>query len=234
MQKTGEPVETELIEFLVRKEVIRFGDFTLKSGRKSPYFINMGVLSDAYSLEKLGKFYAKKITSVYGENYDVVFGPAYKAIPIAISTVLSLKKDGVNKRWLFDRKEKKEHGADTSKTFVGAHKLKEGAEVIIVDDVFTTGETKIEAIEKLRKSLGAKVGGVLIAVDRLEKGKEKSATLEFTEKTGVRVDSLERIDNVFNYLYENEIDGKKFVNRGTYDSFLEYQKEFGTLQKGLK
>lgn len=213
------------IEFLVRNKALKFGDFTLKSGRKSPYFINTGVLSNGENSYILGKFYAEKITEIFGESIKAIYGPAYKGIPLAVSTATSMYKElGKVVGWVFDRKEIKGHGDKGA--FVGS-KLEEGSNVVIVDDVMTTGGTKVEAIEKIKNSLGAEVKGIIIAVDREEIGKEKGAIEEFTEANGVPVYSVVKISDVFEYLKDNEVDGEKIVTEEIYKAFLEYKEKYG-------
>jgi len=220
-------MNTSFIEFLARHEAIQFGEFTLKSGRLSPYFIDMGVLCSGPVTAELGRHYAAKITAAFGNNFDVIFGPAYKAIPLAISTTIALGSMGADKRWLFDRKEVKMHGADANSVFVGSQHLDHGKRVVIVDDVFTTGGTKYDAIEKLEKSLKAEVVGVVIAVDRMEVGKRINALEEFTLATGVPVYPITDIRSIFEHLKNNAVDGKVYVSDRTYQKYLYYQGEYG-------
>lgn len=219
-------MNTHFIEFLAKNEAIKFGDFVLKSGRSSPYFIDMGVLTSGSQSMALGKFYSHVIKEKFQE-YDVVFGPAYKAIPIAINTVLALESFGINKKWLFDRKEMKIHGSDANSVFVGSQSVDHGEKVILVDDVLTTGGTKVDAIEKVSKSLKCEVIGVVIAVDRREKGRKESALTEFVEENGIPVYPIENISNIFSHLYKNEVEGKKYIDKETYEAYEVYFKKFG-------
>lgn len=214
----------EFIEFLVKNDAIRFGEFILKSGRKSPYFISTGVLSDGKLSYELGKFYAKKINSSF-EDANGIYGPAYKGIPLAISASLAMYKEfKINLGWVFDRKEKKTHG--DAGAFVGSE-MDIGSKLVLVDDVMTTGKTKIEAIEKIKQGIGAEVIGIVIAVDREEIGNKKNAIEEFSNETGIRVEAIVKISEIFEYLKNKEIDGKIYVDDEIYERFLKYRKEFG-------
>ncbi len=217
-------MNTQFIEFLARSGAVKFGEFVLKSGRESPYFISTGELSTGPASYELGRHYAQKIKESFGDQFDAVFGPAYKGIPLAVCASVALAKDfGINKSWLFDRKEKKTYG-DVS-VFVGS--VDHGARVVMVDDVMTTGETKLEAIEKLEKVLKAEVSGIVIAVDRMERGRRSSAVAEFEEDTGVKVAPITTIADVFEHLRNRDVNGKVYVNDEIYSSFTAYRKKYG-------
>jgi orotate phosphoribosyltransferase len=188
-------LEQEAIEFFLREEVLKFGDFTLKSGRKSPYFFNTGSLCTAGQLAKMGELYATKLRaeSVF-QNADVVFGSAYKGIPIAVATAIALAStDRSNIRAVSDRKEAKTHGDKGG--FLGI--LNAGDSVVIVDDVIATGGTKLEAVEKLKEA-GANPIGLIIAFDRAEpaEGSKLTAKENFEKETGLPVFALANIHDV--------------------------------------
>ncbi len=212
---------------MARHGAIRFGDFTLKSGRSSPYFIDLGVLTQGSAISELGRYYAARINQSFGADFDVVFGPAYKAIPLAISATMALNSMGMDKRWLFDRKEMKMHGADASSVFVGSQSLDHGQRVVLVDDVMTTGGTKLEAIRKLEDSLKAQVKGIVVAVDRMEMGRRASALEEFTDDTGIPVHSIDNIADIFSHLRGRMVDNKVHVTDKIFSRYEEYMGKYG-------
>ncbi|MBD3398282.1 orotate phosphoribosyltransferase [Candidatus Micrarchaeota archaeon] len=213
----------EFIEFLVKEGALKFGDFTLKSGRKSPYFVNTGVVCSGSGLYRLAGFFARKILET--GTAPIVYGPAYKGIPLAVAASISLADEhGFPNSWLFNRKEVKAHGDKGA--FVG-RLPQEGEEVILIDDVFTTGGTKYESVELLQ-AMGAKVKSLIIGVDREEKGESKNAVEEFREKTRIPVHSIAKISDCFEYLKGKGIDGKVHVTDELYAAFREYRDEYGT------
>lgn len=182
------------IEFFLKEQVLKFGDFTLKSGRKSPYFFNTGSLCSATQLATMGELYAEKLREISAFNdADVIFGSAYKGIPIAVSTAIAMGSDRPGIRSVSDRKEAKTHG-DAS-AFLGV--IKTGDKVVIVDDVITDGATKIEALEKL-KGAGCIPLGFIIAFDRAEPGKDGTGTAKesFEKQTGLPVYPLVDVNDI--------------------------------------
>lgn len=183
------------IEFALQRQVLRFGEFTLKSGRKSPYFFNAGLFNSGSDLAKLGQFYAQALVDS-GIQYDVLFGPAYKGIPIATTTAVALAdKHGIDTPYCFNRKEKKDHGEGGN--LVGSPLQ---GKVMLVDDVITAGTAIRESMALLDEN-GASLAGVLIALDRQEKGKgELSAIQEVERDFNTQVVSIVSLADLIEYL----------------------------------
>jgi orotate phosphoribosyltransferase len=185
---------TDLVALLERSGVLRFGDFTLKSGRRSPYFFNLGALHTGSAIARLGDAYAARIAEA-GIDFDVLFGPAYKGIPIAVATAEALARSGRDCAWAFNRKEAKSHGEGG--TFVGGDVT---GRVLLVDDVLTAGTAIREAVGLIRAS-GGRVAGVVIALDRRELGDDgRTAVQTLAAELGVPVLSLLTLEDVIDYL----------------------------------
>ena len=189
----------KFIQFLLATNSLQFVEFTLKSGRVSPYFFNLGRLNGGDTLMELGEFYADCIVEKWGGEFDIVFGPAYKGIPLAVATVFALYKNhNLIRRYSANRKEVKTHG-DAS-AFLGAE-IKSKDRIILVDDVMTTGATKYEAVKLLRSLGDVKIQGLVIGLNRLERGENgKDAVAEFTRETGVPVWSIITARDVAGYI----------------------------------
>ncbi|MBR1762460.1 MAG: orotate phosphoribosyltransferase [Eubacterium sp.] len=196
-----EGYKREFIQFLESAGVLKFGDFTAKSGRKIPYFINAGDIKTGEQIQKLGEFYAKAYFEKIGREKSVLYGPAYKGIPIAVSVAVALAKNGLDVPFFFNRKEEKDHGEGG--VFVG-YTPKENEKIVIVEDVITAGTAIRESMEIL-SSLNAEVEAVFVMVDRKEKGKtEKSAMAEVGEEFGFPVYSVVDVYDIIEYLEEDE------------------------------
>ncbi|PCH63193.1 MAG: orotate phosphoribosyltransferase [SAR86 cluster bacterium] len=189
--------QTRFIDFVIQHEILKFGEFTLKSGRKSPYFFNAGLFNTGSKLAFLGKCYADAIQHG-GVDYDLLFGPAYKGIPLVSTTSICLAEHhGVDKPYCFDRKEAKDHGEGG--LIVGA---KLTGRVLIVDDVITAG-TAIREAASLIKANGAQLAGIVVSVDRQEKGSgEMSAIQEIEQSLHIKVISIVSLQDIINYLSE--------------------------------
>ncbi|TBW52212.1 orotate phosphoribosyltransferase [Marinobacter halodurans] len=186
--------QRDFIEFAIRRDVLRFGEFTLKSGRRSPYFFNAGLFNTGSDLLQLGRAYASALQNS-GLNYDILFGPAYKGIPLAAATAMSLAQTGDDRPYAFNRKEKKDHGEGGN--IVGAP-LK--GKALIIDDVITAGTAIRESIDIIRDA-GAEPAGVLIALDRQERGRGKlSAIQEVEAEFNLPVVSIIQLEQVIAYL----------------------------------
>ena len=188
--------QQNFIEFAIAQGVLKFGEFTLKSGRKSPYFFNAGLFNSGKALAKLGEFYAAALEES-GIDYDVIFGPAYKGIPLAASLSVALYKDhGKNKPYVFNRKEAKDHGEGGN--LVGAPLA---GNVLIVDDVITAGTAIREVMQIIEKAPSAKPAAVLIALDRQEKGQGNLSAIQEVERDfGIKVISIVGLNQVLDYV----------------------------------
>ena len=182
------------LAFAVARDVLRFGDFTTKAGRRTPYFFNAGLFDDGESLMRLGDFYADALVAS-GMAYDQLYGPAYKGIPLATATAIALAKKGQNVPWSFNRKEAKDHGEGGS--IVGARLT---GKVAIVDDVITAGTSVRESVEAIRAA-GATPSGVLIALDRMERGTGSASAVDEVRSTfGVPVTAIATLDDVMAFI----------------------------------
>ena len=205
-----EGYKREFIEFLQSAGVLKFGDFTAKSGRKIPYFINAGEIKTGDQISKLGEFYAKAYFDKIGDKKTVLYGPAYKGISIAVSSAVALSKNGLDVPFFFNRKEAKDHGEGG--VFVG-YVPKAGEEIVIVEDVITAGTAIRESMAILSSLEGVKVAATFVMVDRKEKGKtDKSAMAEVGEEFGFPVYSVVDVYDIIEYLEEDE-SNKENVDR---------------------
>ena len=196
-----ESYKREFIQFLQGAGVLKFGDFTAKSGRKIPYFINAGMIKTGEEIAKLGEFYAKAYFENVGNKQAVLYGPAYKGISIAVSAAVALSKNGLNVPFFFNRKEVKDHGEGG--VFVG-YVPQAGEEVVIVEDVITAGTAIRDSMEILKHLDGTKVIATFIMVDRKEKGQtEKGAMQEIEEQFGFPVYSVVDVYDIIEYLEED-------------------------------
>ena len=196
-----EAYKREFIQFLESAGVLKFGDFTAKSGRKIPYFINAGMIKTGEEIAKLGEFYAKAYFDKIGSKPTVLYGPAYKGISIAVSAAVALSKNGLNVPFFFNRKEAKDHGEGG--VFVG-YVPQSGEEVVIVEDVITAGTAIRESMAILSNLEGVKVAATFVMVDRKEKGKgDKGAMQEVEEEFGFPVYSVVDVYDIIEYLEED-------------------------------
>ena len=196
-----ESYKREFIQFLESAGVLKFGDFTAKSGRKIPYFINAGDIKTGEQIAKLGEFYAKSYLEKVGNKRTVLYGPAYKGISIAVSAAVALAKNGLDVPFFFNRKEAKDHGEGG--VFVG-YKPTAGEEIVIVEDVITAGTAIRESMVILSVLEGVKISAVFVMVDRKEKGKtEKSAMQELSDEYGFPVYSVVDVYDIIEYLEED-------------------------------
>ena len=210
----------EFIRFMVDSGVLTFGEFTLKSGRKAPYFINCGNYKTGAQLAKLGEFYADCIKD-NDIPIETLFGPAYKGIPLAVSAVVALsRKYGIDVSYCFDRKEVKDHGEGGM--FVGK-KLTDGEKVIIIDDVMTSGKALRESMPKLMSAAKVDVTGMVITVDRQERGTgTMSAVQEVKQEFGVTVFPIVTMSDIIDAIKNDVVPGKEYL-----DKMLAYREQYG-------
>lgn len=221
-----EQYKQEFIEFMVDSQVLKFGDFTLKSGRKSPFFMNAGGYVTGSQLRRLGEYYARAIRDCYGLNFDVLFGPAYKGIPLSVATAMAISElYGKEVRYCSNRKEVKDHG-DTG-ILLGS-KLKDGDKVVIIEDVTTSGKSIDETFPIIKEQADVEVVGLMVSLNRMEKGQsEKSALTEIKEKYGFDANAIVTMREVVEYLYDKPYKGQIYIDDKLKASIDAYYEQYG-------
>lgn len=221
-----ENYKKEFIEFMVDCGVLKFGEFTLKSGRKSPFFMNAGLYVTGAQLEKLGEYYAKAIHDNYGTDFDVLFGPAYKGIPLSVATTMAFHRlYGKEIRYCSNRKEVKDHG-DTG-ILLGSP-IKDGDRVVIIEDVTTSGKSIEETFPIIMAQGDVKILGLMVSLNRMEKGKgEKSALEEIKEKYGFPANAIVSMEDVIACLYNKEYNGKIIIDDKIKEAIDAYYDVYG-------
>lgn len=221
-----EQYKKEFIEFMVDCGVLKFGEFTLKSGRKSPFFMNAGLYVTGSQLEKLGEYYAKAIHDNYGTDFDVLFGPAYKGIPLSVATTMAFYRlYGKEIRYCSNRKEIKDHG-DTG-ILLGSP-IKDGDRVVIIEDVTTSGKSIEETFPIIQAQGDVTILGLMVSLNRMEKGKgEKSALAEIKEKYGFPANAIVSMADVIECLYNKECNGKIIIDNTVKAAIDAYYEQYG-------
>ena len=223
-----ESYKKEFIEFMVESDVLKFGDFTLKSGRKSPFFMNAGAYVTGTQLMRLGEYYAKAIHDNFGDDFDVLFGPAYKGIPISVVTTVAYSKlYGKEIRYCSDRKEEKDHGADKG-SFLGSS-LKDGDRVVMIEDVTTSGKSMEETVPKVKGAADVEIKGLMVSLNRMEVGLggKLSALDEIREKYGFEAKAIVTMEEVVEHLYNRECQGRVVIDDGMKAAIDEYYRQYG-------
>ena len=221
-----EAYKSEFIEFMVDSQVLKFGEFILKSGRKSPFFMNAGAYVTGTQLRKLGEYYAKAIHEHYGDDFDVLFGPAYKGIPLSVATTMAYSElYGKEIRYCSNRKEVKDHG-DTG-ILLGSN-LQDGDRVVIIEDVTTSGKSIEETFPIITGQAKVEVKGLMVSLNRMERGKgEKSALEEIKELYGFGANAIVTMQDVVEYLYNKPYKGKIYIDDTMKASIEEYYAQYG-------
>ena len=225
-----EQYKKEFIDFMLECQVLKFGDFTLKSGRKSPFFMNAGAYVTGSQLARLGEYYAQAIHANFGDDFDVLFGPAYKGIPLAVVTAIAYHKlYGKEVKYCSDRKEEKDHGAD--KGALLGYKIKDGDRVVIIEDVTTSGKSIEETYPKIKAQEsvegGIKIVGEIVSLNRMERAPDttKSALEVITEKYGFPARAIVDMSDVIDVLYTNG--DKKVITEEIKTRIDSYYEEWG-------
>ena len=218
--------QRQFIEFMVRCEVLSFGDFTAKSGRKTPYFINAGRYRTGAQLTRLARSYAQALHAALGREFDVLFGPAYKGIPLAVSTAMILASEyGHDVGFCFNRKEVKDHGEGGS--LVG-HALRDGDRVVLIEDVTTAGTSIRDTVPLLQAVANVQLTALIVGVDRMERGTgERSALSELRETYGVQTLAIVTVEDIMEHLRGQLVDGRVVLDDPTYQRMQEYRAKYG-------
>lgn len=222
-----EPYKKEFIEFMVDSGVLKFGEFTLKSGRKSPFFMNAGAYVTGAQLRRLGEYYAKAIHENFGDDFDVLFGPAYKGIPLSVATTIAYSAlYGKEIRYCSNRKEVKDHG-DVG--IILGSKLKDGDRVVIIEDVTTSGKSIEETFPILMEQAKVEIKGLMVSLNRMEKGLggKVSALAEIKEKYGFQARAIVTMADVIEHLYNRPYQGKIYIDDRLKAAIDAYYQQYG-------
>ena len=221
-----EQYKKEFIEFMIDCEVLKFGDFVTKSGRNTPFFVNTGFYRTGAQLRKLGEYYAKAIESKFGFEFDVLFGPAYKGIPLTVATTMAISElYNTDIRYCSNRKEVKDHG-DTG-ILLGSP-IQNGDKVVIIEDVTTAGTSIEETLPIIKAQGDVTAVGLVVSVDRMERGQgTKSALSEINEKYGLETTAIVTMSEVVEHLYNKEYKGKVIINDTLKSAIDAYYEKYG-------
>ena len=221
-----EQYKKEFIEFTIDCEVLRFGDFVTKSGRKTPFFVNTGFYRTGAQLRKLGEYYAKAIQSTFGTDFDVLFGPAYKGIPLSVAASMALSEHyGADIRYCSNRKEVKDHG---DKGILLGGPIGDGDRVVIIEDVTTAGTSIHETLPIIKAQGDVNVLGLVVSVDRMERGQgEKSALKEIEEQFGFKTTAIVTMADVVEHLYNREYKGRVVIDDQLKAAIDAYYEQYG-------
>ena len=221
-----EQYKKEFIEFMIDCEVLRFGDFVTKSGRKTPFFVNTGFYRTGAPLRKLGEYYAKAIQSTFGTDFDVLFGPAYKGIPLSVAASMALSEHyGADIRYCSNRKEVKDHG---DKGILLGGPVGDGDRVVIIEDVTTAGTSIHETLPIIKAQGDVNVLGLVVSVDRMERGQgEKSALKEIEEQFGFKTTAIVTMADVVEHLYNREYKGRVVIDDQLKAAIDAYYEQYG-------
>ena len=224
-----EAYKAEFIEFMVDCNVLKFGDFVTKSGRKTPFFINTGFYRTGAQLRKLGEYYARAIADKFGTDFDILFGPAYKGIPLSVAASMAMsEKFDADIRYCSNRKEVKDHG-DTG-ILLGSP-IADGDRIVIIEDVTTAGTSIGETLPIIKAQADAAVLGLVVSVDRMERGKgEKSALQEIQETYGFETTAIVTMADVVEYLYNRPYKGKVIIDDTLKAAIDAYYEQYGAKQ----
>lgn len=221
-----ERYKEEFIEFMIDSEVLKFGDFVTKSGRKTPFFINTGFYRTGAQLRRLGQYYAQAIMESFGGDFDVLFGPAYKGIPLSVAASIALSENfNVDVRYCSNRKEVKDHG-DVGILLGGP--INDGDRVMMIEDVTTSGKSINETMPILQAQGDITVAGLVVSVDRMERGTgERSAIAELEEKYGIKIRAIVTMAEVIEHLYNKEYRGRVIIDDTIKAAIDAYYEQYG-------
>ena len=222
-----EQYKQEFIDFMVESDVLKFGEFTLKSGRKSPFFMNAGAYVTGTQLQRLGEYYAKAIHEHYGDDFDVLFGPAYKGIPLSVATTIAFSKlYGKEIRYCSNRKEIKDHG---DKGILLGSEIHDGDRVVIIEDVTTSGKSIAETFPIIQEQGKVEIVGLMVSLNRMERGleSEKCALDEIQVKYGFPAHAIVTMEDVVEHLYKKECKGRIVIDETIKKAIDQYYEQYG-------